>query len=48
MTNRSSAKQHGGDCINERRRKSKQAKRDNKQKARETREILREKHGLNC
>lgn len=47
MTNRSSARQHGGHLINERRKKSSMAKRRNKQKAREKREELREK-GLNC
>ena len=47
MTNRGSAKQHGGHEINERRRKSTLSKRDNKAKARARREMLREK-GLNC
>lgn len=47
MTNRGSAKQHGGHEINQRRKKSTLAKRDNKAKARERREALREK-GLNC
>ncbi len=47
MTNRGGAKQHGGHCINERRRKSTLSKRDNKAKASERREALRAK-GLNC
>ncbi len=47
MTNRSSAKQHGGHEINERRRKSTLKKRANKAKARVTREANRAK-GLNC
>ena len=47
MTNKSSAKQHGGHEINERRRKSTLLARGNKAKARARREMLREK-GLNC
>lgn len=47
MTNRGSAKRHGGHDINERRKKSTLAKRDNKAKARERRVLLKEK-GLNC
>ena len=47
MTNRGGAKQHGGHLINERRRKSTLSKRDNKEKARIRREMLRAK-GLNC
>jgi hypothetical protein len=47
MTNRGSSKRHGAHGINERRKKSTLAKRDNKAKARERRETLREK-GLNC
>jgi len=47
MTNRSSVKQHGGHCINERRVKKKLSLRNNKAKARTKREKLREQ-GLNC
>lgn len=47
MTNRSSAKRHGGHLINERRRKSTLSTRSNKEIARERREKLKEK-GLNC
>ncbi len=47
MTNRGSAKQHGGHEINERRRKSTLSKRANKAKARAKRDELRAK-GLNC
>ncbi|NCP67402.1 hypothetical protein GW756_04035 [bacterium] len=47
MTNRGSAKRHGGHEINERRKKSTLSKRDNKAKARERRAVLKEK-GLNC
>jgi len=47
MTNKGGAKQHGGYCINERRRKSEPAKRVNKEKARIRRAELKEQ-GLNC
>ncbi len=47
MTNRSTCRRHGGHEINERRKKSTLAKRDNKGKARKRREKLREA-GLNC
>jgi hypothetical protein len=47
MTNKSSAKQHGGHEINERRRKSTLSVRGNKAKARARREMLRVM-GLNC
>lgn len=47
MTNKGGAKQHGGHCINERRKKSAPHKRNNKARAAERREALREK-GLNC
>lgn len=47
MTNKGGAKQHGGHCINERRRKSGLSKRKNKALASERREALRAK-GLNC
>ena len=48
MTNKGGAKQHGGHEINQRRKKSAMHARTNKAKARERREMLREKHGLNC
>jgi hypothetical protein len=47
MTNRGSSKRHGAHGINERRKKSTLAKRDNKAKARDRRAELKEK-GLNC
>lgn len=47
MTNRSTCRRHGAHDINQRRKKSTFAHRDNKAKARARREMLREK-GLNC
>ncbi len=47
MTNKGGAKQHGGHRINERRRKSSLASRNNKAKARITRAMNRA-NGLNC
>jgi len=47
MTNRSTPKRHGGHEINQRRKKSTFAKRNNKIRAREIREKNRAA-GLNC
>ena len=47
MTNRSSAKRHGGHQINQRRKKTTLSTRTNKESARERREKLKAK-GLNC